>query len=411
MDITSKTFLAILKAALSSKEPDLDREITPEQWQQIFRLAGIHKVLPLFYEAVYSLSGMQKEQALLAAVRHQVKQQVVVQSLRTADFLELNSRLQEAQVQPLVVKGIICRNLYPMPDHRPSGDEDVLIPADRFAMAHQVLTDFGMETEESGFDAYEVPYRKAGSPLYLELHRSLFPPASGAYGDMNRFFEKVFDRAVPVDIRGRTVYTLDYTDHLFYLICHALKHFLHSGFGIRQVCDIVLFANAYGERVDWLQLLENCRAIHGEKFAAALFRIGSEYLIFDPDLAAYPDIWRKIPVDIHPMLEDLLAGGLYGDASLSRKHSSHITLDAVEARKQGREAKGAVAASLFPPAANLEGRYPYLKDHPYLLPAAWCSRIWEYARNRGSNRGGNTSEALKIGRERIELMKLYGILE
>lgn len=32
------------------------------------------------------------------------------------------------------------------------------------------------------------------------------------------------------------------SDHLFYLICHALKHFYHSGFGIRQVCDILLFA-------------------------------------------------------------------------------------------------------------------------------------------------------------------------
>jgi hypothetical protein len=253
------------------------------------------------------------------------------------------------------VKGIICRNLYPLPDHRPSGDEDLLIPADRFPLAQQVLTAFGMETEETHAEAYEVPYRKTGSPLYLELHRHLFPPESEAYGDMNRFFENAFDRAVPVEIRGSIVYTLDYTDHLFYLICHALKHFLHSGFGIRQVCDIILFANAYGHRVDWLQVLENCRAIHGEKFAAALFRIGSRYLVFDPDKAAYPEAWRKIPVDEQPMLEDLLSGGLYGDASLSRKRSSHITLDAVGARKQGRKAKGAIAAALFPPAANLEG--------------------------------------------------------
>ena len=74
--------------------------------------------------------------------------------------------------------------------------------------------DFGMQTMESKLsDAYEVLYRKAGSPLYIELHKHLFPPESDAYGDMNRFLEGVFDRAIPEEIQGNTVYTLGYTDH------------------------------------------------------------------------------------------------------------------------------------------------------------------------------------------------------
>lgn len=414
MDATIKTFLEILRAALADEKAEPDRQIPPDEWHRLLRMAEMHNVLPLFYEAVLGVPSLQREQSLMAAVKHQVMQQVVMQTLRTTEFLELNNRLQAAGIRPLVVKGLICRSLYGKPDHRPSSDEDVLIPPEQFGECHRILTGYGMQTaefQEKLSAAYEVPYRKAGSPLYIELHKHLFPPESDAYGDMNRFFEGVRDRAVGVEIQGNTVYTLGYTDHLFYLICHAFKHFLHSGFGIRQVCDIALYANEYGAQVDWMQVLENCKAIRAEKFAAALFRIGSKYLVFDPDRAGYPDAWRQIRVDEMPMLEDLLSGGLYGDANMSRKHSSNITLDAVAAQKQGRKAKNAIVASVFPSAAKLEGKYPYLKKHPYLVPVAWGSRLWDYARETSHSRSNNASDALKIGNERVALMKMYGILE
>ena len=413
MDATTKTFLEILKAALSGQTPVIDRDIPPEEWHELFQMARIHSLLPLFYEAVYDIPSVRREPELLASVKQGVRQLVIMQAMKTAEFLELNRHLQAAGIRPLVVKGIICRNLYHMPDHRPSGDEDVLIPPEQFQQCHQAMLEFGMHTGELPEDSrsYEIPYHKAGSPLYIEMHRHLFPPDSSAYGDMNRFFEDVHQRSVAEELPEGTVYTLEPTDHLFYLICHAFKHFLHSGFGIRQVCDIVLYANKYGSRVDWTRILENCRAIRAENFAAALFRIGSNYLVFDPDQASYPDIWRQIPVNELPMLEDLLCGGLYGDASMSRKHSSSITLDAVAAQKQGRKAKNSLVASAFPSAASLEGRYPYLKKHPYLLPAAWCSRLWKYARETRQAQDSNVADALKIGSERIELMKEYGILK
>ena len=414
MDATSKLFLSMLMAALAGQKAAPDREISPAEWRGLFRLAGIHNVLPLVYEAVYQEPSLMKEQALASSVRQQVTQQVIAQTMRTAEFLELNRRLNAAGIRPLVVKGLICRDLYPQPDHRPSSDEDLLIPAERFDACHRVMLDFGMHSaanENEMATAYEIPYRKAGSPLYIELHKHLFPPESDAYGDMNRFFEGVHSRAVQVEIQGETVCTMSPTDHLFYLICHAFKHFLHSGFGIRQVCDIVLFANKYGSRIDWMQVLRSCREIHADKFAAALFRIGSKYLVFDPEKAAYPPVWQDIPVDELPMLEDLLSGGLYGDASMSRKHSSNITLDAVAAQKQGKKAKGALLASVFPSVAKLEGKFPYLKKHPYLVPVAWGSRLWRYVRETGNSRENNASDALKIGNDRVALMKLYGILK
>jgi hypothetical protein len=110
------------------------------------------------------------------------------------------------------------------------------------------------------------------------------------------------------------------------------------------------------------------------------------------------------------MLEDLLVGRLYGDATLSRKHSSSITLDAVAAKKQGKRPRGAMAVSVFPPVKEMVGKYPYLKEKPWLLPLAWSQRLWRYARETRTTADSSAAEAMKIGADRLELMREYDII-
>jgi hypothetical protein len=413
MEEINALFLSILKSALCGRQEQ--PRLTPQQWQQLFDMAGIHKVLPLFFETVCGCPSLRElDASYLQNIKRQVMQQVTMQNLRTEEFLALNRSFRAAGITPLVFKGILCRALYPLPDHRLSADEDLLIPPEQFAAAQQVLLDFGMhvaaETEPSA-DAYEVPYRMAGSPLYIELHKQLFSPDSQAYGDLGRFFADVFARAETVSVAGQPVLAMEPTDHLFYMICHAFKHFLHSGFGIRQICDIILYANLYGSRIRWDAVLESCRSIRAEKFAAAMLRIGSNYLVFDPEQACCPAAWQQIPVDELPMLEDLLSGGVYGSASLSRLHSSSITLDAVAAERRGKKRRSGFLVSAFPPASQLKERYPYLQKTALLLPVAWTQRLWQYLRETRRTKDNSAADALKLGQQRISLLKEYGIID
>lgn len=407
MESEQYIFLQALKAALQGTAYRAETAVQPEQWERILTLAQVHQVLPMIVEACGQQPGLAGT-PLLEAARRSSRQQVFLQMRKTAEFLTLYKKLRQAGAAPLVVKGMICRNLYPQPDQRGSGDEDVLIMPEQFGLCHEVMLSFGMETAEPEecFDrSYEIPYGKKGSPLYIELHKSLFPPDNDAYSELNDFFMDVHSRAIEEQIEGARILTLCPTDHLFYLICHAFKHFLHGGFGIRQVCDIVLFARRYGSEIDWAQIAENCERIRAGKFAAALFAIGRKHLALAVEL---PECCRW-DVDEEPMLEDLLASGIYGDAEPERKHSSSITLNAVVRQKQGKEAGGGVMKSLFPSASSLESRYPYLKKYPALLPVAWVSRISRYAvRNAGSDAAAKT---VRLGNDRVELMKHYGILD
>ena len=407
-----RQFLHILKAAMQGNPAQAPDSLSGQDCRALLVMAQTHRVLPMFFEAVYTWEAFRNYPAL-AQLRQQVRQQVLAQTLRTGEFLQLNRLLVDAGLKPMVVKGLVCRDLYPHPDHRPSGDEDVLISPSQLEQCQRIFEAYGLRPgmdPEACANSYEIPYRKPGSPLYIELHKSLFPPDSDAYGEFNRLFEGIFDRAIALNIQGVTVWTMDYTDHLLYLLCHAFKHFLHSGFGIRQLCDIVLFANRYGQQIHWQQVMDSCRSIRAEKFTAALFRIGEKHLIFDPEKACYPKQWQQLAVDESAMLEDLLSGGLYGDNTMSRKHSSNITLDAVVAHKQGKKPNASLLVSLFPSADKLQGRYPYLKGKPYLLPVAWCSRILTYRAQTQSDPNNTPADALKIGKNRVALMKQYEII-
>lgn len=414
-------FLEALGASLYNRKVNWKcADVSAEEVIQVFQMADVHHIIPMIYEAVFDCEVVRSlDPGFQLYQRRCVIQAIAMQAMKTSEFQLLSDHLRAAGVTPCVVKGVICRNLYPNPDARMSGDEDVLIPEEQFAKAHKAMLDFGMvlsNTEEEIEKVYEVPYSKVGSPLYIEIHKHLFPPESEAYGDMNRFFQGVHNRLVEVDVQGTKFLTMNPTDHLFYLICHSFKHFLHSGFGIRQVCDIVLYANVYGKEIDWEYVLKSCREIRADLFAASMFRMGEKYLTFDVEKAYYPESWRNLNVDESTMLEDLLASGVYGQSNMSRKHSSNITLNAVIADKRGEKASSGKLQSAIKavclPVDKLSDRFTYLKKMPILLPVAWIQRVWIYRKETaGNHEGNNAEESIKIGNERIELMRKYGIIK
>ena len=406
---SDKLLLEALKASLENKKVNWEMEISNEEWIQLFQKADMHQILPLVYEAVCDC-----ESHVFASVRKEVRQQVMVQMLKTETFLALYKHLNDEGIYPLLVKGIVCRNLYPNPDYRSSGDEDMLIKPEGFAACHKAMLDFGMVVSKEGeevLDEFEVPYGKKGSPISIELHKLFFPHDEDVYGELNDFFENAHESAVSVKVRDVEIKTLGYTDHLFYLICHAFKHFLHSGFGIRQVCDIIMFANAYGDRIEWEEMLWKCQKMHAEKFAAAIFKIGEKYLVFDPVKAKYPVSWQELNVDEQALLKDLLDSGVYGASDMSRKHSSTITLNAVKAQKEGKIAKANILKTIFPDLNNMKKAYGYLNKYPFLLPVAWGTRIIRYGKESRNMKGNKASESIRIGNERVELLRQYGIID
>lgn len=411
MDRICELFLEAMKAALEDSKPDWSG-VTGEELSGVLTLAQDHHVLPMIFEAVYTCPGIrQLPPAVVGECRRVTLHSVMAQAVKTEEFLELYTYMRQEGLMPLVVKGIICRNLYPRPDYRHSGDEDVLCGEANFKASHKALIRFGMEPCSSSLDSYEVPYRKTEGSVYIELHKTLFSQSSDIFSSCNPIFDRVFDTAVEVEIQGVKIATMNWTDHMLYLILHAFKHFLHSGFGIRQVCDMILFANAYGDRVDWQYVMSHCTSLRAQRFAAAIFAIGEKYLTFSPEKACYPESWKALNADPDPLLDDLLRGGIYGSADPSRVHSCNMTLNAVEADKKGKRHSHNLLRTVFPGAKQLEGRFPWLKKNPWLLPAAWCIRIVGYAGESIREPASSAADVIRVGSQRVELLRQYDIID
>ena len=395
---TERQFLHIAKAAVSGGELPAENV----DWPAIFTLANQQKLLPILFETVRKMPAAEENVALFAVTKQQVIGQVLNQTVRSAEFADLYQKLRAAGLHPVVVKGQLCSRLYPLRDHRISADDDILIPDGEFFACHEQLLANGLTTDTPADElpmADEVPYTKDGSPLYIELHRRLFDSSEDAHDELNRFFADIN----PVEIDG--LLTMPPHEHLLYLLLHAYKHFVRSGIGVRQFCDIGLWARAYHAEIDWQRLHGQCASVHAATFAAAAFRIARDYLGIEFDL---PAPWDA-SIDVEPLLHDTLCGGVYGSNDLTRLHSSTVTLNAVKASRTGE--KSSVLRTLFPKREYLERRYPYLKKRPYLLPVAWVQRLAHYASEKQSGTDNSASGSIKLAKERIELMKMYNVIE
>ncbi len=395
---TETQFLHIAKTAVSGGNLSAEKV----DWPAIFTLANQQKLLPILFEAVRKIPAAEENATLFAVTKQQVIGQVLNQTVRTTEFADLYQKLRSAGLHPIVVKGQLCSRLYPLKDYRISADDDIYITDAEFMFCHDQLLANGLTTDTPADElatADEVSYTKSGSPLYIELHRHLFDSSEDAHDELNHFFADI----TPVEIDG--FLAMPPHEHLLYLILHAYKHFVRSGIGLRQFYDIGMWAREYHEQIDWQRLHDQCTDVHAATFATAAFRIAREHLGVDFDL---PAPWDD-SIDVEPLLHDTLCGGVYGSNDYTRLHSSTVTLNAVKASRSGE--KSSVLSSVFPKREYLQSRYPYLKKHPYLLPIAWAQRIAHYAGEKRSGAGNSASGSVKLAKERIELMKQYGIID
>lgn len=102
---------------------------------------------------------------------------------------------------------------------------------------------------------------------------------------------------------------------------------------------------------------------------------------------------------------------------MAREHSSSMTLQAMadQNQKPKKKLRGGKLRNMLraacPPADQLSGRYPYLAKHKWLLPYAWLCRVADFVKGNRTGGGAIAADSLRIGEERIGLLKEYGVIK
>ena len=402
MTAAEQQLIGCLRAFCRNEPADRVSGVQPEE---LHRLAAVHKLVPVVYEA---LSG---EPEAFGEARLRWKQEatlsVALQAKRTEAALRLCAALNAVDVPYALVKGLICRSLYPHPDHRASADEDLFVLPEHRAACEAVLEAQGLTC--STRSAAESNWSCAESGLAIELHLQLFSEEYEAERRMNAYFREAAARCEFETVSGVPVRTLAPQDHFLLLVCHALKHFHYSGFGLRTLSDIGLFATRYGSRFDWTEIRRMLDEVGGMVFCSHVLHICQTQFVYDGAAAGYIP---EIAGSDEALLTDVLDAGVYGQSTMSRKHSANIVLQNLKHAEPG-SGRGGVLRALFPPRAALVSRYPALKKVPVLLPAVWLARIGTYGADmlRGKLPRASAAESIELGKRRTELMRQYGVFE
>lgn len=400
---TEKLLIDALSCALRDKTVSR-KKISDEELLKLYALAQRQKVLPLVVNSIYGCPGVESS-SVLPDMKKKVVYSVVLQMRREAALKKLYAAMIDAGYKPIIFKGIACREVYSHGEYRLSCDEDILVDPSQHRSAGEFIGSQGFERydpKENEDANFVITWTDKESGLNIELHRSLFEEASDAVGGMCTFFENVNESCEKYRCRdGFEYYSLNPHDHMLLLILHAYKHFIHSGFGLRQICDIGMWAGKYSERINWDLLYKQCSSVHAAPFASAVLKIAGEWLNIDIDI---PTRWNCEKINEMPMLKDLLSGGIYGATNSTRLHSGTIMFKMVEANR--RSEKRSFMRTVFPKLAYMKQKYPVLEKYPVLLPVMWCARI-----TTTFTGGSSASETLNITNERKKLMKEYGIID
>lgn len=405
-------FLDLLKSSLNNGTYE-GGYIDSQDLKQIYRLSEIHHVLPMIYSALHNEECFKNADEEFKRMFKQVALRLVVSQIQRSNrFLELYKILQKENIETIVFKGIIFRNMYNNPDDRMSSDEDILVKQEDYDRIKDILCSDGLEFIEK--EGNECAYFCKKTGLCIEVSTSLFPVESKAYGHLNKVFENIFENSININIDGIDIKTLSHEQHLIYIVFHNMKHFLHGGFGIRQVADFSKYIETYNQFINWEKFWSDLKILNYDTFALNLIDISLKYLGFDYTKAIYPEGVRDFNIIINSkdyyinsddLINDILNAGVFGGSTKERKHTALMTLNAVEGQNNTNRFK-----AIFPNVDYLKGSYTYLQKHPILLPIAWTQRILSYLKK---NKNNTTSyiNTMELGKQRIELLKEYKIIK
>ncbi len=234
-------------------------------WEQPVQLSGMGEV---DFDGLFRVAEEQSVVGLVAAgLEHVVDRkitkpqalpflkQVFAAETRNADMnrfvADLFTKLREAVIQAVLVKGQGIAQCYERPHWRAAGDVDLLLDVENYEKAKSFLSPLA-----SSVDKEMVEQKHLGMTIdswKVELHGTL-------HGHISKVADAVVDQVQEEMLsqgffriwkNGETDVPLPASDSdVVFIFSHILQHFFLGGIGLRQVCDWVRLLWTYRGSID-----------------------------------------------------------------------------------------------------------------------------------------------------------------
>ena len=289
--------LALHNKALERLSPDVD-------YARVIAVAESHKVMALLHpvlehaglhESIWKIVDRKGEQTVRQSYRLLMLSRYVI------------GLLKENGIDAILLKGCGTAAWYPVPELRKSGDIDLLFKSeDETRKALQILAQQGFVTTEDQPANHHIVCESRDS-VSLELHMSLAEPFDSE--KTNRFLadcqKEYFAHRRVVDCMGVAFELTSDGYHAFYLLLHMLQHYVRAGFGVKLLCDWVVFWESplsEEEKKIFLRLTQESGTFG---FAVMMTRVCVKYLGLREKQVEF--LMQAEPKDVCDLTEELMA--------------------------------------------------------------------------------------------------------
>lgn len=281
MDTEQQLVVSLVRKAV---DPKAEIEIPLAlDWPKVARLAHKQGVDALCFDAMSMLDPCrQPDKDMLLKWLGQVSYMENCYESYRKTLDELAAVYESNGIEMMLLKGYGMSLLWPVPQHRPTGDIDVYF-GDKWNEADKLVgRSLGVEVE----DIHEHHTTFSYKGIHVENHYDTVNTKSTVSG---KWLEKVLKglarNGERIKIREASCYLPSAQFNAIFLMRHLGSHFCGSSVSLRQVLDWGFFMRENCGRVDWQEAMKVLKQIGIDRFFHQINAICVDYLGFDFDIA------------------------------------------------------------------------------------------------------------------------------
>lgn len=369
-------------------------KVTSGEWKHIVSIADKHSVLSLLFERLETCENLSEDDRTNIA---NVAKQTVLQQYHLL-FLSkcLIQMLEERGIKTALLKGVAAGSYYPKFELRKSGDIDILLLEPfKEEETKQILLSAGFRLKEEQLALHHMTF-EGDRGIDIEVHTMLAEPFDNR--KINDYMEELLQKGVcqvtTCDIIGVELKVLTKAYFGFELLLHMLQHFLRSGFGLKLLCDWVVFWSEdtdCAEQMEYLELIEKAGI---KEFSDVVTESCIAYLGLEEKKVSWMQCTKEAPVN--EFLKEVLEAEEFGK---SHEHRM-VMLRGTGVRDYIRE---------FHHQMHLN--FPKVGKCFLIWPVLWGITLVRFLRNNARFRRISTGDILKEAKRRSKLMNKLKIFK
>lgn len=409
MNKTESQLIDLLNKAIHKETAKLE-EIDDINWGKLLYEAREHHVSTLIYSAIKRKDA---EMYIAPDILNEWKKEVFYSGINQQNHIhkvgDVLKKFNENDIPVIVLKGLVVREYFPMPQLRTMSDADVLVHKGDLDRVSSMMKGLGYtQTKDEDDHGAHIVFVKPGQPVF-EVHWTL---ANKSFFKGKTFWEdNLWKETMEVEVGGTKTLSLGMEDLAVHLCIHMAVHLAHKGFGVRQPLDLVLLVEQKGRKIDWGKFLGKAKECGIYKFTLVIFALCNR--LFDLKLPIeIRNIIGKELVNskyIELLIEDIFASGVYGNKDETRVFASEFAFDQSEGA-----AKGTISICkkyiklLFPAIKDMSEKYDYAKRVKILAPIAWIHHLFAGIFNKDysmKNKVKMATSTVSVGSKRNMLLR------